>query len=275
MLPLPNPAIRSVRHGLLGAFRNLINPATGKDWHRILIWILSAWREASSCPILAVEGPASSGKLTAAHFLRQLMDPANTPYADAFASRQGLVAYARRNWLVIFDNIGRLTPLQAWFANGLSEGLAIHAKRPRRDPISLELQRPVVLTLQPPPPKATRSSVALKPNRTLRVSLARLTPDRNRALDRLWSEFNQLRPELLEFILALSTGLRNLPGIRAARIPGTDVSHWALAAAPALGLSAEQVHSALKPDNGPTPAPSGADLIDSLLSFPGGNSWTA
>ena len=49
--PTPEPAPDT-----LDRFRQLLNPATTKDWHRFLIWTLAALRGAAACPILTIQG---------------------------------------------------------------------------------------------------------------------------------------------------------------------------------------------------------------------------
>jgi hypothetical protein len=59
-----------------------------------------------------LQSPAASDKSTAARLLRHIVDPVATSFAAADSSRRDLIAYARRNGIVAFDNLGRLS--RAW-----------------------------------------------------------------------------------------------------------------------------------------------------------------
>jgi hypothetical protein len=257
--PLPHPAPSAAVAPVLAALRRLLNPATEKDWHRLLLWLLSAFRAGSPSPVLVLQGPPLSGKSTAAYMLRMLIDPSTAPYADAYASSRDLTGYARRNWLFILDNVIRLTARQAQFVNSLAGGLSVQLKQARdsHEPIDLQVQRPIILTVQAPRTRKGEDPLAAAgpglPERALRVTLAPLTPERNRPLERLWPEFHRLLPQLLNVLAtALSTALRNLHGVGddcLSRHP--DAVAWAIAAAPALGMTAREILAAAEPDPDP------------------------
>jgi hypothetical protein len=258
MRPLPHP-IPSALQPVLATLRRLLNPATEKDWNRLLVWILSAFRPGAPCPVLVLQGPPSSGKSTVAHMLRMTIDPAMAPYADPYSSSRDLTSHARRNWLFIFDNILRLTARQAQFVNSLATGLSVQLKQSRdaHQPVDLQVQRPIILTVQSPRTRKGEDPLAAAgpglPERALRVNLAPLTPERNRPCFRLWPEFHQLLPQLLAVLsTGLSTALRNLPEVDSSDLPHhPDAAAWALAAAPALGLDEEDILAALEPDPDP------------------------
>jgi hypothetical protein len=66
--------------------------------------------------------------------------------------------------------------------------------------------------------------------------------------------------------------------VHSGRLSGLlDAAIWALAAAPSLDMSAQQIPAALEPDPGTGTAqpPAARDLIASLPSLPFGNNWTA
>ena len=107
----------------LETLRTLLNPATDKDFHRCLLWLLTALRGPApgEFPVLALEGGPQSGKSTAARILRHIVDPVTSSFTDAFLSRKELIEHARRNCVLAFDNIGKLTPRLAHFLNAISQ----------------------------------------------------------------------------------------------------------------------------------------------------------
>jgi hypothetical protein len=111
------------------------------------------------------------------------------PYADPYSSSRSLTSHARRNWLFIFDNILRLTARQAQFVNSLATGVSVQLKQPRdaHQPVDLQIQRPIILTVQSPRTRKGEDPLAAAgpglPERALRVNLAPVTPERNPAFD--------------------------------------------------------------------------------------------
>jgi hypothetical protein len=63
--------------------------------------------------------------------LRHIVDPVATSFADAYSSRHDLISHARRNGIVAFDNLGRLTPCLAHFINSLAGGMSVEVRAPR------------------------------------------------------------------------------------------------------------------------------------------------
>jgi hypothetical protein len=240
-----------------------------------LIWLVTSMRGPGpgEFPVLALEGDAASGKSTAARFLRHIVDPVAASFTDAFSSRKELIGYARRNCVLAFDNLGRLTPHLAHFINSITSGMSVEAKAPRdpHSPAVAELRRPVLLTLQPGPPPTNNkpahdplaSAGPSLPARTLRVKCAPLAPEHNKPLTQLWTEFSELLPHLFPLLCtALSVGLKNYAAMKPARLPRLpDTAAWALAVAPALGLTEEQVLAALELDPPDRPL-----LLDSIAA---------
>ena len=129
----------------------------------------------------------------------------------------------------------------------------------------------MLVTLQPPPAPTNNKPVAdplgaagpSLPGRTLRVRCAPLTRDRYKELTAVWSDFRQLLPKLFPLLCtALSIGLKNYGQIKPSYIPRLpDTAAWAVAVAPALGLTEEQVLAALEPD-----PPERPPIVDALTA---------
>jgi len=99
--------------------------------------------------------------------------------------------------------------------------------------------------------------------RTLPVNLAPVTDGEQQPATRIWKEFEELHPQLLTiFADTLSTALRRFTDTELGSVPRlADTACWAVAAAPALGLTPAQVLGALEEDS-TAPALAGA-----LLAF--------
>lgn len=238
MLPLPQPTTGRPPEETLATLRRLLNPATDKDWHRLLIWILSAMRGTGPCPILALHGPHMSGKTTIAQLLRRMIDPTRNSFAQTTLSTRDLTAHVRNNWLLMFDDLRRISPRIGDFMNSVASGMGVETKQPhdRHDPVATTVQRPVLFTV------VHDGSPALS-GRMLKVNLAPLTKDRLLALPRLWREFEKFQPYLLDLLAhALCIALQNFFTVEQPIVDRfTDAALWTMAAAPAIGLTEAQI----------------------------------
>ena len=149
MQPIPSPAAKAIAEPghveILSRFRSLLNPATTRDFHRMLIWLLSAARGSGPFPVLAVDGPAASRKRTAAHLLRQTINPSFGPFAEANARDRDLFQHAQRTgWLPL------ISPLTSRSRRRLHQ----LAGR-ERHPTTASFRR--ILTIQPPCTSSGRS----------------------------------------------------------------------------------------------------------------------
>ena len=260
---------------ILARFRTLLNPATTRDFHRMLIWLLAAARGSGPAPILALQGPAASGKSTATHFLRQLLDPSQGPHADHTARNRDLFEHALRNWIVAFESVRRLSPRVADFINSLAGGVTAHVRQPHdpHDPAAIFLQRPIIMNLQPAKPSESKDKDPLAahgdslPARTLRANLAPLSKEQRLGTDQLSDEFKELQPELLALLCtAVSVALKNLADVNPAYLPPlADAALWAIAAAPALGLTEEEILDAFEMEPDPDEPPNLAQQVEDFM----------
>jgi hypothetical protein len=88
---------------------DLLNLASPADWHRVLIWLLAALRPHGPYPILVLRGPAGSGKSLAAHLLRTLIDPVDSPLLPLPFNERRLHQQALANHVLVYDNISTVT----------------------------------------------------------------------------------------------------------------------------------------------------------------------
>lgn len=237
--PLPQPAPDAPVSALDDFFHLLRIPA-GSARLRCLAWLLSAFRPSGPYPILILRGPSGSGKSCAARALRALTDPNDTPLHPIPPSPNQLRHLAYENWVLAFDHLTR-------FPRRTTESLArlteneVHYLPPKRDPATVSLARPVLLTVADschlPPEIAARS---------LTIELSPM-PDAERKTEaQLQSELEALLPQALARLLkALSAALSAVPD-RPFPLPRlADAAAWACAAAPALGFTPAEMLQAL------------------------------
>jgi putative DNA primase/helicase len=204
---------------------------------------MAALRPIGPYPILVLRGPAASGKSTLARALRSLIDPSSAPLRRLPARDRELMQLALHNWILVFDNVRRIPPKISEALCGISCGEAIETAQPDyRDRALTEIARPIILIAPVviAPMDDARSAWSPTPslsNRSLTIHLAPIAEPRPEAA--LSRDFDALRGSVLAALAAaVSCALGNLREIELAHAPRfPDCEVWAIAAAPALGLS--------------------------------------
>jgi hypothetical protein len=105
------------------------------------------------------------------------------------------------------------------------------------------VRRPIALNGIPA--LATQADVA---RRAIVITLDSFDAEQSQAVADVWKDFEQARPYILGALLdAVSRALRDIDSVRLDR-PGSmaDFEKWSMAAAPALGWTAEQFQTAYR-----------------------------
>ena len=98
-----------VANGSLAPLRALL-PLDGDDeWRIVILWALAAMRSAGPYPILAWSGEQGTGKSLASRFMRRLIDPCGDDLMQPPREDRDLIAAARNNHVLAFDNISSLS----------------------------------------------------------------------------------------------------------------------------------------------------------------------
>jgi hypothetical protein len=262
-LQLPRPVTPKPDAADLDLLRSLLNLPDRRSCHRVLAWLLAALRPTGPYPILALQGPSGSAKSTAARFLRALIDPSRALLQHLPSSRAELFGLACRNWVLAFDHASHITERLSDALCSLSAGSDVLLKEPyeRREPVSIELQRPILMTADTWTPRAALA------RRALVVSLPPVPPERRRPEADLWRDFEAARPRLLGLLCtAVSAALARIPAVRLDPSPHlADAAMWAVAAAPALHISEADMLAAVRSEELPPGPPSLLESIRALL----------
>lgn len=247
---VPVPILRTPRTGalpvpegggdLLGLLSRYVPTASDDDLVLVATWLLAALRAHGPFPVLALNGEAGSGKSTACRVLHRLTDPCGNLLAPPTQVRD-LVAAARNNAVLVFDNLSRvdLELSDAFCRLATGAELGGRALYTDTDLATFVAVRPMVLNGIPD--LANRGDLA---SRTLAVTLPRLRTRRDEA--DFWADFERDAPALFGAALdALVVGLANLPTTTTPQHRMADFAKLACAAAPALGMDAESMCRAL------------------------------
>ena len=193
-------------------------------------WLLSALRPTGPYPILVLKGPAGSGKTILARKLRTLIDPATSTFSPLPRTERDLMRHAWNNYVVAFDHVNRLPAKVASALCRLSSGALFDF-----DSTPIRLQRPIILTV--PDDDHVLRHIA---NHAITIDLPPIEPAQRRTERDLLQEFEAQRPALLgSLCTAVSLAMDNL---------NANACQWAVAAAPALGISQQTMRATLTPD---------------------------
>ena len=164
-------------------------------------WLVAALDPNGPHPILVIRGPSHSGKSTAAHLIRTLIDPNSAPLHQFPMTESKIRSLAKCTWVLAFDDIRRISPGVEKALKSLASlpGLAVrHA-----DESYEALHRPIILVLDPG--AALPQSLAI---RAIEIELPALEQERSAIA--IHRELKSIRAGLLATICtALSSKLRS------------------------------------------------------------------
>jgi hypothetical protein len=224
-----------VHGGSLDPLRELL-PAQGEDEYRlVLLWLLAALRGSGPYPILALSGEAGSGKSFTAKLLRELVDPCGDNIMQPPRNDRDLIAAAKGNHVLAFDNLSVMPGDLADSICRLATGGDIGGRMlyTDADTAAFSAQRPIIINGIPD--LVTRGDLA---SRALFIRLAPMQYRRTET--QLRSEFSKFAPEILGGLLdALAGALARLPNLtlpdESATLRMADFAQLAMAADTPLG----------------------------------------
>jgi hypothetical protein len=245
MRALPEP----VAGGSIEALRAFVNVASDDDWLMVIAFLVAALHDAGPFPVIEFTGEAGSAKSTACRVIRSLIDPATSPLRAEPREVRDLMIAARNAWVVAFDNVSHLQP---WLSDSICRlatggGFATRELYSNDDEMIFDAMRPVIINGIEA--LAERGDLA---DRSIVIALSPIADQDRRDEDTFWAEFEDARPGILgAFLDAVSGALRRLPDTRLTRMPRmADFARWVVAAAPELGLTADEFLAAYSRNRG-------------------------
>jgi len=252
---LPTPQ----QSGSLEPLRQLLPIAGDDEFRLIVLWILAALRPFGPYPIIAWSGEQGTGKSFASKVLRRLVDPSGDDVMQPPREDRDLIAAARSNHVLAFDNLSSVSSELADSLCRLSTGgdLGGRLLYTNDESAAFAARRPIILNGIPD--LTTRGDLAS------RALFVRLSPmHRRRPEADLWAQFDATAPGILGALLTvLAAAMARLPNVRlpddSADLRMADFAVLAIAAEPALGWPAGSAIAALR-RNAQTAATALADL---------------
>ncbi|MCH7664749.1 MAG: hypothetical protein IH936_02325 [Acidobacteria bacterium] len=229
MLPLPHPR----PGGSIDELRRFANVRTDNDFVLIVATLVAALNPSGPYPILNLIGEQGSAKSTLQRFLRDLVDPSVAPLRTAPRDERDLAIAANNAWMLVFDNLSGLSGTLSDALCRLATGGGFSTRKLYTDDEEalFDSQRPVMVN-------GINDSVLRGDlmDRAITVSLPAIPENRRLTEREIRAQFESVRPSILGGLLdAVSTGLRNLPGVKLERRPRmADFAEWVVACEPSL-----------------------------------------
>jgi hypothetical protein len=224
--PLPVPA----KHGDLGPLRQVLRRLKDDDFSLLTAWMLGALYPTGPYPILIFGGEAGTGKSTIARLTRRLTDPTRGDLLQPPGDDRDLIAAARHNRVLAFDNISALKPDLADALCRIATGSELGGRMLYSDheQATFCASRPVVLNGIPD--LASRGDLAS------RSIIVRLDPLEELLTERdLWREVDAVLGQAFGALLdALAVALARLDDTPTPRARMADWARLVVAAEPAL-----------------------------------------
>lgn len=235
----PVPIVRGRRTGVFPnpnapadfqLLRNLLGHLDEDTFVLLVAWCLGALLPKGPYPILVLGGEQGSGKSTLARLAQRLTDPVNGDLLQPPRDDRDLIAFARTNRVLSFDNLSSLSGDLADSLCRLATGSEIGGRAlfSDHDLATFAACRPIVMNGIPD--LASRGDLAD------RAIVLRLPLLQGRTTERDWrASVNAILPSTLAALLdALSCGLANLQRTATPNCRMADFARFIVAAEPAL-----------------------------------------
>jgi putative DNA primase/helicase len=240
-LPVPQPDDADTK-----LLKGLLNIQDEDTLRLVLTWLSFAILPDQPYPVLAVSGPAGSAKSSFAQTIRSIIDPSEVPLVG-MPHGQDLVAYAKNNAILCFDNLSTIRPYLADDLCRLATGGGLGGRKLYTDntEATFRASRPIILTGINE--VATRGDLA---DRSLAIHLEAISEADRRTAAEMKKAFEDAHPRILAGLLDMAVaGLQRQETVRNQRRNHprmADFAQWGFAVAPALGWSEDDFDRAYR-----------------------------
>lgn len=229
MLALPVPT----SGGSIEELRPFVNVPNENEWNLLKGFLVGAFKPTGPYPVLEIHGQHGSAKSTLSKMIRKLVDPNAAPARGALKNEHDLAIAANNGWLLVFDNLSKLTDAMSDAICRLSTGGAFSTRTLYSDTQEtlFDAERPVVLN--------GIKDLATKADLLDRAVVLSLPPlAKRRDEDALWKGFEEAQPRIIGAILmAVSVALTVFPTMPEQEWPRmADFAKWVTAAESALDM---------------------------------------
>ncbi|GAB5519480.1 MAG: hypothetical protein RhofKO_17310 [Rhodothermales bacterium] len=141
--PLPRPDLT----GSLDALLPFLRFESKEEQFAVIAWLLYSLVPRGPYPILAIQGPAGSGKSTLSRYIRDFIDPSQVPLRRPERSSEDRFLHARNNWMVAYENVSALSHVQSDDLASISTGAGYATRRhyTNTEEVAYAVRRPIML----------------------------------------------------------------------------------------------------------------------------------
>lgn len=230
--PLPLPLKGS--NNVLGELQDLLG-MENSNFHRLLAFLLCAFKPGGPYFCLFVEGEQGSGKSFLCLVVKTLIDPSVVPKLRMPDKEQDLMILAKDNHLLLFDNMSGLNPAMSDALCRLATGGGFATRKLYTDEDSQIFYecRPFVCN--------GITGIATRPDlleRAIPLNIPSIALGGRKTEGEMLESFEKIQPKVLDFLLnATAVALKNFDHTATpTQFRMADAAKWIQAAEPATGL---------------------------------------
>jgi len=241
MLPLPVP----VKGGTVDDLSRLVNLSNEDDLKLLVCCLTFYLNPTGPFPIIIIQGEQGSAKSTFSHVIRMLIDPSSAPLRSAPKNERDLMISAQNGWMLVFDNLSKITQEMSDNLCRLSTGAGYSTRKlySNAEEIIFQATRPICLN--------GITEFATKPDllsRSLIFKLPTIPSNKRKEENIFLVELDEAAPRILGLLLnGVSAALKNLPNTNLTEPPRMgNFAKFATAAEEAYGWSTGSFMEAFK-----------------------------
>jgi hypothetical protein len=236
--PHQTQQVMPIAGGSIGLLLKYVNLDDPQEQLLFIVYVVAAFIPGFARPLLILSGPQGAGKTTPMKVAKAVIDPSELSGASVPVNETAFVQAASHESFLFYDNI---SVMPSWFSDVLSKASTGYAFSKRElfsndTDVFYFLQKAIALN-----GISQVISRADLLDRSILLSLERITPDKRKSEDEFWGEFDTDRPAILGAILdVLAKALKIHPQVRPPELPRmATFARWGYAIAEAAGYGGQ------------------------------------
>ena len=215
--------------------RNFCNLKDDDDWWLFVTALLSAFRPTGPFVVVVVVGEQGSAKSTLCKILRRLVDPSKAMLRSAPREDRDLWIAANNGWIIVFDNVSRLTQDLSDAICRLATGGGNSYRTLYENDQETLFQAQRLVLLNSIDELTFRGDLL---DRAVRLTCIKIDEGKRRTEEEFWRSYEEQEAKILGALLkVLSETLKHLPNVVLSGSPRmADFARFGVAVEKAMGL---------------------------------------
>lgn len=223
------------KKGDINLLRKYINIGNDENWILFLGWLITTCIPQIPYAVLVLMGTQGSAKSISMEFIQDLVDPSKNKPSGLSGSERDFAVSAYRRRVLFYDNISKLNDDMSDLLCRTSTGSSFSKRKNFSDDEEkiFNLHTPVVLNGIGC--FITRGDLL---DRSIILNIPPISEDMRKTENEIRSGFYKDRPKIMAAIFdTISFAMKNYNSVNVKLPRMADLTQWAVAAEPALGLS--------------------------------------